>query len=434
MVNTFFKIVKNKKVIIICSILIFIIALGVVLAIINRSTPEKTLKNYITAISNNERIKASGYLLINERNILISPAFDNTLLYFSIFEPGISPKPFVECPKYEDIPYVNEKTKLKTINITECYIWGDEAYLTCIVRYNHIKPGYGKEVPEEIETKIIGKELIYLIKKHEGWKIVNAIDFGLDWKEPKELCMNRMERLAKSIMNSQYFDALKKQLPPDEIKPADYGLSFFSDYYKEQTVHKEYKTALDAPPEEYPIAPENINDFPICLEDRLIYRPFIDPVSGLPFEYERISDNEFILYAPKPQIFEKEKLGMDMKVILKTIPVEYNYGSTKIILKSKCWVWDESLIMEPAEELEEETSIKESTNTEETINKTVTVKVKEGLNIRTDPSINGDIIGKAQLGDVLKYDEEKNGWYHIETSDGKIGWVCGGQEGEKWVE
>lgn len=55
-----------------------------------------------------------------------------------------------------------------------------------------------------------------------------------------------------------------------------------------------------------------------------------------------------------------------------------------------------------------------------------TVKVVSGissLNIRTEGSLSGKIIGKLYPGDVVFLLGENNGWYNIKLPDGTIGWI-----------
>ncbi len=47
------------------------------------------------------------------------------------------------------------------------------------------------------------------------------------------------------------------------------------------------------------------------------------------------------------------------------------------------------------------------------------------LNVRTQPSVSGEIIEKVNPGDTYTYTEEKSGWYKIKLSSGEEGWVSG---------
>lgn len=47
----------------------------------------------------------------------------------------------------------------------------------------------------------------------------------------------------------------------------------------------------------------------------------------------------------------------------------------------------------------------------------------ETINIRQNPSMNGEIIGQAHYGVVFKKIGEKDGWAHVEHSSGLRGWI-----------
>lgn len=47
------------------------------------------------------------------------------------------------------------------------------------------------------------------------------------------------------------------------------------------------------------------------------------------------------------------------------------------------------------------------------------------LNVRSEPSIDGDIVTKVNPGETYGYLEVQNGWYKITVEDGSIGWVSG---------
>ncbi len=49
--------------------------------------------------------------------------------------------------------------------------------------------------------------------------------------------------------------------------------------------------------------------------------------------------------------------------------------------------------------------------------------LKEKVNLRSKPSISGTKVAQLQDGDALMVMENKNGWYHVRTEDGKSGWL-----------
>lgn len=47
------------------------------------------------------------------------------------------------------------------------------------------------------------------------------------------------------------------------------------------------------------------------------------------------------------------------------------------------------------------------------------------LNVRSEASVDGDIVTKVNPGETYEYSEVENGWYKITLDDGSIGWVSG---------
>ncbi len=47
------------------------------------------------------------------------------------------------------------------------------------------------------------------------------------------------------------------------------------------------------------------------------------------------------------------------------------------------------------------------------------------LNVRSDASVNGEVVDKVDPGDIYTYLDEQNGWYKIKLSNGDEGWVSG---------
>ncbi|RDI44110.1 SH3 domain-containing protein [Falsibacillus pallidus] len=59
-------------------------------------------------------------------------------------------------------------------------------------------------------------------------------------------------------------------------------------------------------------------------------------------------------------------------------------------------------------------------------NQTMMAVVKvDNLNVREEPSLNGNIVGSVKSGERVKLIEEKNDWMKIELSQGSTGWVAG---------
>ena len=58
-----------------------------------------------------------------------------------------------------------------------------------------------------------------------------------------------------------------------------------------------------------------------------------------------------------------------------------------------------------------------------------TLKIKETptgfLNVRSEPSVSGEVIEKVDPGETYTYTEEQDGWYKIKVSSGEEGWVSG---------
>lgn len=47
------------------------------------------------------------------------------------------------------------------------------------------------------------------------------------------------------------------------------------------------------------------------------------------------------------------------------------------------------------------------------------------LNVRSEPSVDGELVTKLDPGDQYEYTETKDGWYHLKLENGKDGWVSG---------
>ncbi len=47
------------------------------------------------------------------------------------------------------------------------------------------------------------------------------------------------------------------------------------------------------------------------------------------------------------------------------------------------------------------------------------------LNVRSEPSVNGDQVTQINPGEQYEYTEQRNGWYNIILDDGTEGWVSG---------
>ena len=73
----------------------------------------------------------------------------------------------------------------------------------------------------------------------------------------------------------------------------------------------------------------------------------------------------------------------------------------------------------PEDEASEEASISESTKIE------ILDNDLGYLNVRSEPSVSGDIVTKVNPGETYEYTKEENGWYYITLDDGSVGWVSG---------
>lgn len=47
----------------------------------------------------------------------------------------------------------------------------------------------------------------------------------------------------------------------------------------------------------------------------------------------------------------------------------------------------------------------------------------EELNIRSAPSRNGDVVGRARQGEALEISDHRDGWVQVAASDGTVGWA-----------
>lgn len=47
------------------------------------------------------------------------------------------------------------------------------------------------------------------------------------------------------------------------------------------------------------------------------------------------------------------------------------------------------------------------------------------LNVRSEPSVNGDLVTTVNPGETYEYSDTQDGWYKIMTEDGSVGWVSG---------
>src|SRR3989338_3216782 len=47
------------------------------------------------------------------------------------------------------------------------------------------------------------------------------------------------------------------------------------------------------------------------------------------------------------------------------------------------------------------------------------------LNVRSEPSVSGDIVTKVNPGETYEYTKSENGWYYITLDNGSVGWVSG---------
>jgi hypothetical protein len=84
-------------------------------------------------------------------------------------------------------------------------------------------------------------------------------------------------------------------------------------------------------------------------------------------------------------------------------------------------------------EEEKEASNEAETKTSTTTGTTVEVlDTPTGfLNVRSEPSVDGDIVTTVAPGDTYEYSDTQDGWYKITTDDGSVGWVSGDYVEEK---
>ena len=161
MFKKFVSVIRGKKFIVFSSVVLGLLILVFLLVFFNRSTPEKTLKEYINYVSENEYIKAAKLLAENEPEEFITPSSSNPFFYIERIS-GL--KLMTYPPSYASIPFCYERAEVKKVEITEKYIWGEDALLTCIVMYEFTKPGIKGVVPEKKQNMITGKQLIHLKK------------------------------------------------------------------------------------------------------------------------------------------------------------------------------------------------------------------------------------------------------------------------------
>ena len=88
---------------------------------------------------------------------------------------------------------------------------------------------------------------------------------------------------------------------------------------------------------------------------------------------------------------------------------------------------------EELEEKQKESSLSATPKVEEKKTeqdkKETTLKIKETptgfLNVRSEASVNGEIVDKVDPGETFNYTAEQDGWYKITLSSGEEGWVSG---------
>lgn len=80
-----------------------------------------------------------------------------------------------------------------------------------------------------------------------------------------------------------------------------------------------------------------------------------------------------------------------------------------------------------AEAQQKEESEDEETTEETTESTTIEILDTEVgyLNVRSEASVNGDIVTTVNPGEQYEYTDEENGWYYITVEDGSVGWVSG---------
>lgn len=129
-------------------------------------------------------------------------------------------------------------------------------------------------------------------------------------------------------------------------------------------------------------------------------------------------DHELAVYLPgffRRALRIKVEKGFQVKANFK-LALDQSHKSLEAELEAARKVASE-------EAKKEEESASEETSTSQTIE---ILDTEVGyLNVRSEASVNGDIVTTVNPGDQFEYDEEDNGWYKITTSDGSVGWVSG---------
>ncbi len=78
---------------------------------------------------------------------------------------------------------------------------------------------------------------------------------------------------------------------------------------------------------------------------------------------------------------------------------------------------------------EEAKKAEEEASEEASVSASSTVEILDNdlgyLNVRSEPSVSGDIVTKVNPGERYEYTQEENSWYYITLDDGSVGWVSG---------
>ncbi len=135
-------------------------------------------------------------------------------------------------------------------------------------------------------------------------------------------------------------------------------------------------------------------------------------------------DHELAVYLPgffRRALKIKVEKGYQVKAVFK-LALDQSHKSLEAELESA-----RKLASEEAKKKEEEEKKEEETTETQTASTTIEILDTEVgyLNVRSDASVDGDIVTTVNPGDQYEYSEESNGWYKITTQDGSVGWVSG---------
>lgn len=147
-------------------------------------------------------------------------------------------------------------------------------------------------------------------------------------------------------------------------------------------------------------------------------------VAPLKLDDVPVGDHELAVYLPgffRRALKIKVEKGFQVRASFK-LALDQTHKSLESELEAARKVASEEA--KKKEETEDEDS---ETTEEETASTTIEILDTEVgyLNVRSEPSVDGDIVTTVNPGEQYDYSEEDSGWYKIETEDGSVGWVSG---------